>query len=134
MNKEQLLREIKYSFSRSGGPGGQHANKVSTKVQAAVDILNSIAFSPSEKDRLLRKLDGRLSAEGELKLTCDSTRSQAENKRIAQQRLISLLEDNLKVKKKRVPTKTPRSVKEKRLEKKRQHAYKKAIRRKPEQD
>ena len=134
MNREQVIREIRFSFSRSGGPGGQHANKVATKVQIALDLENSMAFSEAEKQRLLRKLEKKLSAEGELRMSCDSTRSQGENKRIVLERLLDLLEEKLKMEKRRVPTKTPRSVKEKRLDKKRQQAYKKAMRRKPKQD
>jgi ribosome-associated protein len=134
MNREQLLKEIKFSFSRSGGPGGQHANKVSTKANAALDIMNSMAFTSAEKERLLRKLDTKLSADGELRMSCDSTRSQADNKRIVTERLLDLIEEKIKVVKKRVPTKTPRSVKERRLDKKRQQAYKKAMRKKPKQD
>ena len=134
MNREQFFKEVMYSFSRSGGPGGQHANKVSTKVHAVVDIRHSSAFTEAEKERLLLRLERKLSAEGELKMSCDSTRSQAENKRILQDRLLSLILENLKVARKRIPTKTPRSVKEKRLEKKKRQAHKKALRKKPDRN
>lgn len=134
MDRDQLIREIKYSFSRSGGPGGQHANKVSTKVHGILNIKASDGFTESERERLLLKLENRLTGDGELKMFCDSTRSQAENKRILQERFLDFILENLKVPKKRVPTKTPRSVKEKRLEKKRQQAFRKALRKKPGQD
>lgn len=134
MDREQFFKEIEYSFSRSGGPGGQHANKVSTKVHAVVNLKDSSAFTQAEKERLLTRLSNKLTAAGELKMSCDSTRSQVENKRILQDRILSLILEKSKNAKKRIPTRTPRSVKEKRLEKKKKQAHKKAMRKKPDRE
>ena len=77
-----LQNELEFSAVRSGGPGGQHANKVSSKVIVVIDIKNSQAFSEKEKMRLFDKLSSRLNKKNQLMLTCDESRSQHQNKQI----------------------------------------------------
>lgn len=132
MNETLVIKETRFKAIRSGGPGGQHANKVSSKVVGIFDLEGSRALSDSEKLRIKSRLGHRLSAEGELKLSCDSSRSQHKNKAVAAERLIGLLRGALKEQRKRVPTKVSRNEKARRLESKRKQSEKKERRRPPE--
>ena len=131
MDKPQLLHELQFKAVRSSGAGGQHVNKVSSKIELIFDLENSIAFTESEKKRLQLKLGNRLTKENVLLLQCDESRSQHKNKELAIKRLFSLLENALKVPKKRRKTKPKRSSIEKRLKSKKIHAEKKVRRGKP---
>jgi len=117
---------------RSSGAGGQHVNKVSSKIELSFDLLNSKGLSEYEKDLLQRKL--KLSKEGMLLLQCSESRSQHKNKDLVIKRLLLLLKNNLVVPKKRVATKIPKSVIRKRLKGKKHHAEKKKNRKKPPTD
>ncbi|MDH4471148.1 MAG: alternative ribosome rescue aminoacyl-tRNA hydrolase ArfB [Fluviicola sp.] len=110
-----LSPEITVKTSRSGGKGGQHVNKVSTKVELAFDLANTHLLSEEQKSLLLERLSGKLTKEGVLLIVSQSERTQLGNKRVAMVKLIELLERNLIVEKKRKPTKVPKSVIEKRL-------------------
>lgn len=110
-----LSPEITVKTSRSGGKGGQHVNKVSTKVELAFDLTNTQLFSEEQKALLLERLSGKLTKEGILLIVSQSERTQLGNKRVAFAKLNELLERNLIVEKKRRPTKVPKSVIEKRL-------------------
>ena len=110
-----LSSEITVKTSRSGGKGGQHVNKVSTKVELAFDLINTQLLSEEQKALLLVRLSGKLTKEGVLLIVSQSERTQLGNKRVAMVKLIELLEKNLLVEKKRKPTKVPKSVIEKRL-------------------
>jgi len=110
-----LSSEITVKTSRSGGKGGQHVNKVSTKVELAFDLTNTQLLSEEQKALLLVRLSGKLTKEGILLIVSQSERTQLGNKRVAMTKLIELLEKNLIVEKKRKPTKVPKSVIEKRL-------------------
>jgi ribosome-associated protein len=134
MNEKLIVREIGYKAIRSGGPGGQHANKVSSKVVGSFDILRSRALSDIEKLRVMDRLDHRLTAGGELILSCDASRSQHRNKALVAQRMVTLLKGALKKPSKRIPTKVSKGIKIKRAESKKQHSKKKALRRKPNID
>ncbi|MCG2459305.1 aminoacyl-tRNA hydrolase [Flavobacteriaceae bacterium F89] len=131
MDKEQLLQELRFKAVRSSGAGGQHVNKVSTKIELACDIFNSQALSDVEKERIYLKLENRLTKENVLLLQCDESRSQHKNKELAKQRLIELLKRALVVPKKRRKTKPTRSAIEKRLRSKLKKAQKKANRGRP---
>ena len=131
MDKPQLLHELQFKAVRSSGAGGQHVNKVSSKIELIFDLENSIAFTESEKKRLRLKLGNRLTKENVLLLQCSESRSQHKNKELAIKRLFSLLENALKVPKKRRKTKPKRSSIEKRLNSKKKHAEKKVRRGKP---
>ena len=132
MNAEKIIKELKFKAVRSSGAGGQHVNKVSSKVELFFDLQNSSEFSEDEKIVLLKNLQTKLTKENILLLSCDESRSQHKNKEIVIKRFLTLIINSLKVPKKRKATKPSKSSVQKRLDKKRKHAYKKAFRRKPE--
>ncbi len=134
MNKDLILQEIKFRAVRSGGAGGQHVNKVSTKVELTLNLAGSRAFNESEKARLNKKLYKRLTSKNKLQVQCDDSRSQRKNREIAEARLLKLIEDALKVPKKRKKTSPSKASIEKRLKTKRVVAKKKTGRKKPEDD
>lgn len=131
MDKKQIHSELQFKAVRSSGAGGQHVNKVSTKVELAFDVAASQGLSAAEKERLLLKLKSRLTKDGVLQLHCDESRSQHKNRDLVVKRLFDLLKNALTVPKKRKPTKPTRSSVEKRLKSKKQAAEKKSQRKKP---
>lgn len=131
MDKKQIHSELQFKAVRSSGAGGQHVNKVSTKVELAFDVAASQGLSTVEKERLLLKLKSRLTKDGVLQLHCDESRSQHKNRDLVVKRLFDLLKNALAVPKKRKPTKPTRSSVEKRLKSKKQAAEKKSQRKKP---
>ncbi|MGW9684487.1 alternative ribosome rescue aminoacyl-tRNA hydrolase ArfB [Flagellimonas sp. 2504JD1-5] len=134
MNKEQILRELKFKAIRSSGAGGQHVNKVSSKVELSFSPELSTGLSNIEKQRLLLKLGNRINKEGFFILQCDEGRSQHKNKQLVIKRFFSLLKKALEVPKKRRATKPSKSSIEKRLKSKKKAAEKKAGRKKPDWD
>ncbi len=134
MNKVNLIRELKFKAVRSSGAGGQHVNKVSTKIELSFDLQNSTSFQPQEKERLLLKLASRLTKDQILLLQCDESRSQHKNKALVITRFMGIIESALKVQKKRKTTKPSKSAIEKRLTSKKKASQKKANRSKPEID
>ena len=134
MDESRIRKEIKCKGSRSGGPGGQHANKVSTRITAQFDLHASEAITGEEKMRIAEKLKHRINDKGILTLSCDSSRSQHQNRSMAIERMITLLRGALKRPRKRVPTKISVKKKLKRLESKSKHSEKKALRRPPKLD
>lgn len=131
MNVEILLTELNFKGIRSSGPGGQHVNKTASKVEVTFDLESSQALSEIEKERLRSKLASKLSSEGILTLQCGETRSQHRNKTIVIERLLELLQKNLKVAKKRKKTKPSKNAIERRLKSKKEHALKKSNRKPP---
>ena len=123
--KQELIRECKFTTSRSQGPGGQNVNKVNSKVELRFDIEDSTLFNPEQKSLLLKKLKTRISSENILILSSQISRSQAGNKKDAIEKLFTLLEKALKKPKKRIPTKASRSSVEKRISNKKKLADKK---------
>src|SRR3989344_2541485 len=120
--------EFKFSFSRSGGPGGQNVNKLETKVTARWNIRQSGILSENQKQLLLAKLNQRINADGELAVSAQSERSQSQNKRKAVERMNFLVAGALRIPKRRTSTKPTRSSKEKRLRRKKIRSEKKALR------
>lgn len=116
---------------RSSGPGGQHVNKVATKIDLRFNIPESQGLDEAEKTRILKKLASRLNADGVLIIQAAETRSQFRNRQIALARLKSMLEESLKRPKKRKPTKPSKSSVEKRLKSKKRQAEKKQSRKNP---
>jgi ribosome-associated protein len=131
MDSEKILQELDFKFTRSSGAGGQHVNKVSTKVVLQFHITNSTALSYEEKEVLNTRLHTRISKAGLLILTADSSRSQHKNKVLVIKRFLELLKDKLIPRKKRKKTKKPRSANLKRLERKKKRASTKTFRKKP---
>lgn len=134
MNVETLIKELQFKAIRSSGAGGQHVNKVSSKIELTFDLENSLALSNEEKQRLKTKLSSKLTKENVLILFCEETRSQHKNKELAIKRFLSLLKTNLIQPKKRKPTKPNRSVLKKNAESKLRNSVKKALRKKPRID
>ena len=131
MQIEVLLNELTFKATRSSGAGGQHVNKVSSRIELSFDLKNSQALSDDEKGRLLEKLASRLTKEGFLLLSCSESRSQHKNKAIVIERFLEVIKENLKVRKPRKKSKPSKSAIEKRLKIKKEHALKKADRKPP---
>ncbi|MEX0997986.1 MAG: alternative ribosome rescue aminoacyl-tRNA hydrolase ArfB [Flavobacteriaceae bacterium] len=131
MNQETLLNELTFKATRSSGAGGQHVNKVSSRIELSFDLQNSQGLSEDEKTRLQKKLDSRLTKDGILLLGCSESRSQHRNKSIVIERFLDLIKENLKVKKPRKKSKPSKGAIEKRLKSKKNNALKKANRKPP---
>ena len=125
---EDLLKEVRFKASRSSGPGGQHVNKVSTRVSLTFSIVDSSFLSPNQKNILLEKLKSRINSKGELSLHCEETPSQTKNKEIVRKRFLELVKEALKPIKKRISTKPSKASKEKRITEKKQLGVKKSLR------
>jgi len=107
--------ELTFTAARSGGPGGQNVNKVSTKVTLLFDVEKSAFLNDEQRSRIRTRLASRINKEGLLQISVQETRSQAENRRIALDRFADLLRFALTPLKKRKRTRIPRAVKEQRL-------------------
>ena len=134
IDEEALISELNFKAVRSSGSGGQNVNKVSSKIELAFNLSESDVLSSGEKDRLISKLSHRLTKEYVLLLQCDESRSQHKNKELIIKRFLDLVKEGLKLDKKRIPTKIPKSVIRKRLKNKRNVSLKKSARRKPDLD
>ena len=132
MQQEQILTELQFKAIRSSGPGGQHANKVSSKVELFFHIESSAGLTERQKKRALLKLGNKISKEGNLILQCDESRSQHKNKELVTKRFLKLLEKSLMVPKARKKSRPTRSSIEKRLKSKKLASLKKTNRGKPE--
>jgi ribosome-associated protein len=125
------LAELEFRASRSGGPGGQHVNTSSTRVEVTWDVAGSPALSEEQRQRLLVRLASRLDGAGRLRLVSSSTRSQLRNREDVTERLREVVAQALVVPKTRKRTRTPRAAKAARLESKRRRAATKRDRRPP---
>jgi len=112
MQPATILSEIKYRFSTSSGKGGQHVNKVNTKVLACWNVLASKGLSEEEKALLLKNLEKEISELGEICITSQRTRSQLKNRQDTHEKLLVLIQKGLIVPKKRKKTKIPKAIKE----------------------
>ena len=131
MNRALAIQESTFKAVGSGGAGGQHVNKVSTKVELSFDVENSHALSANQKERLYRQLGHKLTKENVINISCDETRSQHRNKDLVIKRFLDTMRTGLRVPKIRRKTKPKRSAIEKRLKSKKKHAEKKARRQRP---
>lgn len=123
--------ELQFKAVRSGGPGGQHANKTASKVEVRWNVEQSQAFSDLQKTKIQAKLAARINALGELFLSSESERSQLQNKQEVVARLNDLVSSALLPEQKRLATRVPRVSKEKRLHNKRMMSQKKQSRQVP---
>ena len=128
-NITDLETEISFKTSRSGGSGGQHVNKVSTKVELDFDIAASKILTEEQKAVLLQKLASRLTTEGILQIIAQAERSQLRNKKAAIEKFHTLIAEAFFVQKKRKPTKISKAAKERRLVSKKRKAEVKKLRR-----
>jgi ribosome-associated protein len=123
--------ELDYRASRSGGPGGQHVNTSSTRIEVWWDVAGSPTLTPEQRTQLLERLGPRLDSNGRLRLVSSGSRSQLRNREDVTERLRSVVASALAVRKKRNPTKPSRAAKAARLEAKRRRASTKQRRRAP---
>jgi ribosome-associated protein len=120
------VSEIELRFSRSSGPGGQHAQKTETRVEATFDVEASSGLSEAQKTRVLRR------AGPVIRAVAQDERSQARNRELAVERLVASLREALKVERRRRPTKPTAASRERRLDEKRRRGQVKQLRRPPE--
>ncbi|CAL2089920.1 alternative ribosome rescue aminoacyl-tRNA hydrolase ArfB [Tenacibaculum sp. 190524A02b] len=130
MNIKQLINELSFKAVKSSGAGGQHVNKVSTKIELVFNVQKSQVLSETEKELLLKNLTRKLTIEGNLIITCQESRSQYRNKEIAIQKFVALIKESLKKRKKRKLTKPKKSAIQKRLDQKKILSEKKSNRQK----
>lgn len=133
MNTEDLKirnieNELVFTASRSGGPGGQNVNKVSTKVELRFNLLLSSSFSEKEKIILFRKLKNKINKEGELLIISQSERTQLLNKQAVTEKFYILISKALTLPRYRKATKPTFSSKLKRLEEKKNRSSIKKLR------
>lgn len=116
------LAELSYRATRSGGPGGQHVNTSSTRVELEFDVERSPSLTEEQRARIRDRLAARIDGDGVMRLASSSSRSQHQNREDVTDRLARMLEDALRVPKPRRRTKVPRAAKEKRLKEKKQRS------------
>lgn len=127
-SKQELLKEITFRTSRSGGKGGQNVNKVSSKVELNINIKLSSHFTIEEKELLVQKLSNRINSKGILQIVTEEQRSQLHNKERSLDKLIILINKALYKPKPRKLSKPKKSAIEKRLKSKQLTALKKMSR------
>ena len=120
-------QEVEYRFTTSGGPGGQHANKASTRVELLWNVTESQVLGPRQRQRIVGALRNRIDKEGNLRLSSDRHRSQMQNRNDVTDRFRTLIHDALIPPKPRIRTGPSRAAKERRLQdKKKRSATKQA--------
>ena len=120
--------ELDFVASRSGGPGGQNVNKVSTRVTLRFDLDRSTVFTPDQRRRIRAKLSSRINKDGVLQVTSQRTRSQELNREDALARFAELLREALHEEKGRVQTRVNRTAREPRLQEKKNRTKVKQLR------
>ncbi len=118
-------RELQVSFSASGGPGGQHANKTATRVELRFDIENSGAFGPGQRQRVIERLGP------EIRIVADDERSQLRNRSLAEERLIERLQAALHIERPRRPTRPTKASQARRVASKQRRGDVKRQRQRP---
>lgn len=121
-------RELEVSFSASGGPGGQHANRSNTRVELRFDVAASTAFGPGQRARVIERLGS------EIRIVADDERSQLRNRALAERRLVEKLQAALHVEAPRRPTKPTKASKRRRVEGKQRRSEIKRARARPTRD
>ncbi len=126
--------EIRLEFTTSGGPGGQHANKSSTRAVLVWNVDSSRALGPRQRARVKGKLRHRIDSSGNLRLASDAHRSQLRNREAVRERLANVVEAALRPEKKRIGTAPTRASKERRLAAKKTRSEVKRARKAPRPD
>jgi ribosome-associated protein len=121
--------EITFTASRSGGPGGQNVNKVSSRITLEFDVRQTKTLSEDQRRRVLARLATRINKDGVMRVVSQRTRSQDLNRSDALARFIELMEAALRVERARVPTRGPHAVQERRLTLKKTRSETKRLRR-----
>jgi ribosome-associated protein len=121
------LAEVEFRYSRSSGPGGQHAQKTETRVEAVFDVESSSALTDVQRRRVLAR------AGPVIRAIAQDERSRLRNRELALERLVEQLRRALRVERKRVPTKPTAAARERRLEQKRRRSQTKRMRRAPDE-
>ena len=121
--------ELDTRVSRASGAGGQHVNKTSTRVEVTWNAATSPSLSDADRARLTTRLASRLSDDGELRVVASDTRSQLQNRELAEARLAEMVRRALIIPKPRKKTRPTRASKEARLTDKRRTSEKKRVRR-----
>lgn len=121
--------ELSFRATRAGGPGGQHVNQSSTRVELRWNVASSTSLSETQRARLLEKLSSRIDSKGILRVVADSRRSQLQNREAAFARMSELVNEALKTPKPRKKTRPPASANRKRLDDKRKRSDRKQQRR-----
>jgi ribosome-associated protein len=125
LDVESIRSEVAFRFSRSSGPGGQHAQKSSTRVEALFDVEGSDALTAAERRRVLEKLGPVVRA------IAQDERSQLRNRELATDRILEQLREATRVRRQRRATKPSAASRERRLESKRRQSRTKRLRRPP---
>jgi ribosome-associated protein len=125
------VAELEFRASRSGGPGGQHVNTSSTRIELWWNAARSPSLTAGQRERVLSRLRSRLTEDGELRVVASDTRSQARNRALTIERFQALLAKALAVRKRRKPTRPPRAARERRLAEKRKQSERKRRRQTP---
>ena len=124
--------EIRYSYSRSSGPGGQNVNKLDTRVTLIFDLADSASLTDEQKARLRKHLASRINRRGELRIASQKHRSQWRNREEALGRFQQMLAQALERRKQRRKTRVPAAARVRRLEQKAQRSRTKESRRGPD--
>jgi ribosome-associated protein len=126
MDVESIRSEVAFRFSRSSGPGGQHAQKSSTRVEGLFDVEGSAALTDAERARVLEKLGPVVRS------IAQDERSQLRNRELATDRIVEQLREATKVRRPRRATKPSKAARAKRLDEKRRQSQTKQLRRPPD--
>lgn len=120
--------ELTYRATKSGGPGGQHVNTSSTRIELLWNPSVSTALDDASRARILQQLSSRLDAEGNVRIVASDSRSQRQNKAAAEERLVELIREALIIPKKRKVTKPSKAAKARRVDEKKRRGKTKALR------
>lgn len=123
--------ELELKFTPSGGPGGQHANRSSTRVELVWNVDDSVVLGPRQRARIKQHLGRRIDSEGALHLASSTYRSQTRNRADVLARLATLVGDALTPEKRRLATRPTKQSQERRLQEKKRRSEKKRLRRAP---
>jgi ribosome-associated protein len=128
------LAELELRATRSSGPGGQHVNTSSTRIELVWDVAGSPSLDDDARSRLLKRLASRLNSEGKLRLVAQGERSQLRNREAVVTRFVTIVRQGLVIPKSRKPTRPTRASRERRIKEKKQRGELKRQRRPPPED
>ena len=131
--EERIRAAAEFSFTRSGGPGGQNVNKLNTQAEVRI-LLENLELQPQDIERLRHRLGGRITGEGYFLVRSSETRSQYHNRHLAMERAVQLILKALTPERPRKKTRPSKSAVQRRLNAKKQIGVKKAQRQAPETD